>query len=532
MKIKTQFQINISVAIGLAIIVAGILFYADRRIDAETEKNFLADQISKSVFELFMVSNTYLTYREERPRMQWDLKLASLKKLINEAKAEKTTEGETLQILSQRCDEMGALFEKIVSYPGRLANTSGEEAALIREAHDRLTTSLIAKGQEMVNYAFLLIQESNRDLSSVKKGSITLVMVSILLAIAVSILISILLSRRILTDLRLLQKGTEIVAGGNLDHRVDIERKDEIGQLAIAFNEMTRRLNEFEKELEINIERLAQSNRDLQDFAFVASHDLQEPLRKIQAFGDRLKEKQGAGLSEEGRDYLERMQNAAVRMQTLIQALLTYSWVTTRPEPFSPGSLATPVREAKSNLAARIEQTGAQVEVGHMPVIESSPHQMQQLFQNLLSNSLKYRSEKKPVIKVTANHIKDPESKKAVTGGQWVRIFVEDNGIGFDEKYLDRIFQPFQRLHVRSEYEGTGMGLAICRKIVERHGGTITAKSVPGKGTTFIITLPVSQKRSDGEIGRLGDRETKELTRRRGDTEMGRIREWNDGILE
>ncbi len=118
---------------------------------------------------------------------------------------------------------------------------------------------------------------------------------------------------------------------------------------------------------------------------------------------------------------------------------------------------------------------------------------MEQLFQNLLSNSLKYRSEGKPIIKVTANHVKDPASKKTSTGGQWVRILVEDNGIGFDEKYRDRIFQPFQRLHGRSQYEGTGMGLAICRKIVERHGGTITAESAPGKGATFIITLPVNQ---------------------------------------
>jgi signal transduction histidine kinase len=137
------------------------------------------------------------------------------------------------------------------------------------------------------------------------------------------------------------------------------------------------------------------------------------------------------------------------------------------------------------------------VEVGRLPAIESSPHQMRQLFQNLLSNSLKYRSEEKPIIKVTANHVKDPASRRTSTGGQWVRILVEDNGIGFDEKYLDRIFQPFQRLHGRGHYEGTGMGLAICRKIVERHSGTITAKSAPGKGTTFIITLPVKQPSSE-----------------------------------
>jgi len=509
MRIKTQFRINILISIGLVLVAGGILFYADRGIEAEVEKNWMADQITRSVFDLHTLTNSYLLYREDRQRMQWNLTLASLKKLIKEAKRDSQNVDENLEIISQRCDEMEALFEKIISYAGRLDNAPAHEAALAREAYSRLITNLTAKGQEMVNRAFLLIQESNRDLSSVKRGSILLVMTSILLAIGISVLISLFLSKRILADLQLLQKGTEIVAGGNLDHRVDIGRKDEIGQLTGAFNEMTQRLSEFERELEINIKKLAQSNKDLEDFAFVASHDLQEPLRKIQAFGDRLKEKYREGLSEEGRDYLERMQNAAVRMQTLIQALLTYSRVTTRREPFSKVSLATPAREAVSNLAARIEQTGARVEVGHLPVIESSPHQMEQLFQNILSNSLKYRSEEKPVIRVSANHVKDPESKKTVTGGQWVRILVEDNGIGFDEKYLDRIFQPFQRLHNRSQYEGTGMGLAICRKIVERHDGTITAKSTPGKGSTFIITLPVRQsgEKTGGEIGRLEDGE-------------------------
>jgi signal transduction histidine kinase len=499
MKIKTQFHINIAIPICLAVVVTGVLFYTDRRIEAEMEKNFLADRISKSVFELFMVSDTYLRYREERPRIQWNLKLASLKKVINNAKHNARNGDENLNVLSQRCDEMEALFERIISNAEKLAKVSGKEAVLIQEAHERLTTNLIAKGQDMVNRAFLLIQESNRDLSSVKRGSIFVVIASVLLAVGISIPSSIFLSKRILGDLQTLQRGTEVVAAGDLGFRVDIRREDEIGELMGAFNEMTRRLNDSEKERESYTKKLSQSNRDLEDFAFVASHDLQEPLRKIQAFGDRLKQKKSEGLGEEGRDYLERMLNASVRMQALIQALLAYSRVTTRPEPFSRVSLTTLVWEAVSDLAARIEQTGARVDVGKLPTVEASPHQMRQLFQNLLSNSLKYRNEGKAIIKFTGDHVKDPASKKTSTGGQWVRILVEDNGIGFDEKYLDRIFQPFQRLHTRSEYEGTGMGLAICRKIVERHGGTITAKSAPGKGATFIIVLPVEQRPGRGE---------------------------------
>jgi signal transduction histidine kinase len=504
MKIKTQFRINILISICLALVVAGILVFTDSRIDREMEKNFLADRISKGVFELFMVSNTYLTYHEERPREQWAVKLASLRKLIDDARAAVKNQDENLEILSKRSDEMGALFQQITSYAERMGKTPQKNAALIREAYERLITNLTAKGQEMINHSFLLIQESNRDLASVKQRAIGSVIVATLLAIGLSIVISLLLSRRILTDTQLLQKGTEIVAGGNLDYRLEIKRNDEIGHLALAFDEMTRRLNDSEKERESYIKKLAQSNRELEDFAFIASHDLQEPLRKIQTFGDRVKEKWGDGLGEGGRDYLTRMQNAAKRMQALINGLLGYSRVTTRPEPFSPVALIPLVQEVVSDLAVYVEQTGARVEVGKLPVIESSPHQMRQLFQNLLSNSLKYRSGEKPVIRVSANQVDDPAGEKNDPGGPWVKILVKDNGIGFDEKYVERIFQPFQRLHGRSQYEGTGIGLALCRKIVERHGGTITAKSAPGKGATFIVTLPVKQTSGDKDAGEIG----------------------------
>jgi signal transduction histidine kinase len=515
MKIKTHFQINIFVSICLVAAVASILVLTGRRIDREMEKNFLADRISKGVFELFMVSNTYLTYHEERPREQWGMKLASLKKMIDGARVAEKDPDENLEILLRRCDEMGALFQQITSYAQRMDKTSQKDAALVREAYERLITNLTAKGQEMINHSFLLIQESNRDLASVKQRAIESVIGATLLAIGLSIGISLLLSRRILNDTRLLQKGTEIVAGGNLDYRLEIQRNDEIGRLGQAFDEMTRRLNDSEKERESYVKKLAESNRELEDFAFIASHDLQEPLRKIQTFGDRVKEKWGDGLGEVGRDYLTRMQNAAVRMQALIQALLIYSRVTIKPEPFSQVPLGALVEEVISDLAVRIEQTGGEVKVGAMPVIEASLSQMRQLFQNLLNNALKFHGEERPLIKVSGKEVHHSPSNEGSMGEPHVEIRVEDNGIGFDEKYLDRIFQPFQRLHGRSHYEGTGMGLAISRKIVERLGGTITAKSIPGKGSTFIVILPVKQKSmealeaSSGEEGQSERKQTR-----------------------
>lgn len=238
-----------------------------------------------------------------------------------------------------------------------------------------------------------------------------------------------------------------------------------------------------EEELERRNEELRRSNEDLEHFASVASHDLQEPLRKIQAFGERLESRYGDGLPERGQDYLRRMQNAAGRMSTLIQDLLAFSRVTTRAQPFERIDLDEVVARVLSDLEVQIERSEGQVVVGELGRIDADPLQMRLLFQNLISNALKFRrAEEAPRVVV-----------EGMRDGEQIELRVRDNGVGFEEKYLDRIFDVFQRLHGRGTYEGTGMGLAIARKIVERHGGEITARSVPGEGATFVIILPIEQ---------------------------------------
>ena len=239
-----------------------------------------------------------------------------------------------------------------------------------------------------------------------------------------------------------------------------------------------------EKELRDHAAQLEALNEELQEFAFVASHDLQEPLRKIQAFGERIRARHARAMDDIGRDYLSRMERAAARMQSLLAALLDYSRVTTTGRQWEPADLNDALRGVLEDLEVTIFRCRGRVEVGNLPVIEADAVQMRQLFQNLISNGLKYRREgEDPSVRVSSR-----------TCGGKVEIDVKDNGIGFDEKYLDRIFKPFQRLHSHADYKGTGMGLAICRKIVERHGGSITAGSAPGKGSTFTVTLPVKQQ--------------------------------------
>jgi len=263
------------------------------------------------------------------------------------------------------------------------------------------------------------------------------------------------------------------------------ERKQMEEALQKSRDNLELKVHERTVELKTYMRKLEESNRALQDFAFIASHDLQEPLRKVTAFGNMLKQDCGSALNDQQRDYLERMLNANRRMQSLLTGLLDYSRVATSSEPFKQVDLSDLIGEVISDLEVRIVKTGGEVHVEDLPVISADPTQMRQLFQNLIGNALKFHKEgEKPVISV----------KKAATVDEYIQIVVKDNGIGFEEKYVDKIFTPFQRLHGKSSpYEGTGMGLAICRKIVERHGGSITAKSAPGAGSTFIITLRENQ---------------------------------------
>jgi PAS domain S-box-containing protein len=251
-----------------------------------------------------------------------------------------------------------------------------------------------------------------------------------------------------------------------------------------------------EEKLRRFADQLERSNQELQSFASVASHDLQEPLRKIQAFGDRLQAKCGEALGEQGRDYLARMQNAAQRMQTLIQDLLKLARVTSRAQPFEPCNLGEIVQQVLSDLEIATEQSAARVEVGSLPTIDADPLHMRQLFQNLIANALKFQKPgEPPEIRISGREF---EVHEHLIAGAWpgdrvCQIRVEDNGIGFDEQFAEQIFIVFQRLHSRDEYAGTGIGLAVCRKITDRHGGSIVAKSSPGQGASFIITLPVKQ---------------------------------------
>lgn len=245
------------------------------------------------------------------------------------------------------------------------------------------------------------------------------------------------------------------------------------------------KLLEIEKEkVEHYSEELMRSNKALKDFASVISHDLKEPLRKIMFLAKNLQSSSGKKVNGNEQEDINKIIYSSNRMNKLIHNLLVYSKVSSEKVNFTPVNLNEVVANVLTDLETRVIETKSKITVDKLPCIESSEFQMQQLFQNLISNSLKFhRKDVAPDIKI--------HSKKIING-YW-EIRVEDNGTGFDEKYLDIIFKPFQRLHPASEYEGTGIGTAICYKIVQEHGGTITANSQLNKGSVFIIQIPETQ---------------------------------------
>lgn len=275
---------------------------------------------------------------------------------------------------------------------------------------------------------------------------------------------------------------------GGIDSWFDImSAKMEDGVL-VTFTDMTA-LKKLQIDLETLVNELKKSNENLQEFAYVASHDLQEPLRKIQVFSERLQKDVGDKLSEENKRVFERMIASTQRMSQLINDLLSYSQLTTKPSAFKTINLKNLIQHVLTDLEATVNEKKATISAGELPDVKGDPVQLRQLFQNLLSNSLKYSKEEiPPVVSINSKVV-----QKEINGviNSYLKIEITDNGIGFEQQHAERIFKVFQRLHGRSEYPGTGIGLAIVQKVVENHHGFITAVSEPEEGSTFKVYLPV-----------------------------------------
>lgn len=323
-----------------------------------------------------------------------------------------------------------------------------------------------------------------------------LVLIILLIVLVLTGIMSFSIAQSISGPINVLVKGAAIIGSGNLEHKVGMNLKDEVGSLSRSFDKMTNDLKttlasrdelnreitvrkQIDEALRLTSKDLSRSNKDLEQFAYVASHDLQEPLRAVGGFMGLLKNQYYDKLDDQAREYIDFSVDGAERMQSLIEGLLSFSRVGTRGGEFASVNLGNALDGALANLRTLIAESNAVVESDPLPVVNADPLQMTQLFQNLIANAIKFHGPRPTEVHIGAQ-------RKDRT---W-EMHVRDNGIGIEPQYFERIFMIFQRLHTRTQYKGTGIGLAVCKKIVERHGGTIWVESVPGNGSAFYFTIP------------------------------------------
>jgi signal transduction histidine kinase len=318
------------------------------------------------------------------------------------------------------------------------------------------------------------IRVSAADAQKSASDSTRLVIVASLIGIGVALAVAIAVTLGISAPLRRLRASADRIAAGEMVEPGLTHRRDEIGSLSRAMTTMVRSLNQQAAELK-------RSNADLEQFAYVASHDLQEPLRMVSGFTGLLKRRYGGKLDADADEYIEFAVSGANRMQSLINDLLSYSRVGREEVAAKAVDTQVALDQALANLQTAIEDRSAMVSCGQLPTVWANHGMLVRLFQNLISNALKFCKAERPIVRIQAE----------ARGGDWV-FSVADNGIGIEPQYKDRIFLIFQRLHKQSEYPGTGIGLAVCKRIVERNGGRIWLESEPGKGTTFFFTLPAT----------------------------------------
>jgi len=298
------------------------------------------------------------------------------------------------------------------------------------------------------------------------------------LVILGSSMIALLLSRRIVGDVRRLQEHAQALGKGELDRPVRVEGISELKELALAYQEMATRRKEAEDAQLRTAENLARSNQELQQFAHLAAHDLQEPLRMVKGFMSLLQRQYQDKLDVKAVEFIHVAVEGTARMSRLISSLLSYAHVDYQGQPFEDVDCNEVLRRVLENLRVAIHETGAVVEFDPLPTLQGHPSQLEQLFQNLLSNAIKFHDRRPPVVHVSARRLDEA----------W-EFSVRDNGIGIAPDLKGRLFMMFQRLHDREKYPGTGIGLATCKKIVERHGGKIWGQSQPGEGSTFWFTI-------------------------------------------
>ena len=495
MNIKSRLYMSAGISIILVVILLSLVLVTSGRIAEGSKKHELLDNVHGGVAELDILTYDYLLHREERMEQQWHSKYNSLAEILDEAAKEELTSIRTdyasLDDLFTKITERSQKTQKLIQ-----EGASQEKIDAVIALEERLVAHLLITSHSIFTGASILAEGAQAEVKAFQRLS-TILTSALMIILAITVTTSsLLVARSISKPLDELTKGTKIIGKGDLEHKVGIQTKDELGQLAAAFNEMTESLkgitasrNELNREvaerkraeeetLKANTE-LAAVNKELEAFAYSVSHDLRAPLRSIDGFSQALMEDYPDRLDENGKDYLQRVRSATQRMGVLIDDLLSLSRVTRsemRHETVNLSALAQSIAEE-----LRKTQPERQVTFVVAPGLTTcgDTHLLRLLMENLLSNAWKF----------TGNRLK-ARIEFGVTQSDGKEVFfVRDDGAGFESLYTDKLFNAFQRLHSSKEFEGTGIGLATVKRIINRHGGKVWAEGAVEKGATFYFTL-------------------------------------------
>lgn len=507
MRIKSRLVLAAGLVAATAAALTLLTLSVTRNLAAAVDDHRLAWQAGQSVIHLQAIGYDYLISGEEETLRQWRSRHAELLSLLSRLWQSPSSDATLMQPLVAAAQQVGALFNALsverAAGSEPMSQHAGAARAQFLDLQQALTGLADALGQ--------LDQGNAEQVMSLKQRLLSVALVGLLLTGLALAIAALWLTRTVLHPLAQLTHTLDGIDVDNLDRRVGLHREDEVGQLARAFDRLLWRLQRATASRDrmqavarrsARVEReLKRSNQELEQFASVASHDLQEPLRTITSFLQLYLRRYGDGLDQTATEYLDYALDGARRMRVLIDDLLVFSRIGTSTQAFEPVDLSQVVTQVQADLSNRIGETNANIQVETLPIVSVDRSQMAQLFANLILNAIRYRSAAAPVIRITAarrqlgSHQDAPATSTVASahearGSEWV-ISVADNGIGIEPQYFERIFIIFQRLHSRSQYPGTGIGLAICQRIVERHGGHIWVESQPGQGSVFSFSLPV-----------------------------------------
>ena len=489
MRIVTRLAIIATLPAAFGLAVSAVDAWSGARVDQALHTYELAGGIELAIFELYRVADDHLRHpAEARPQRQLQEKQAQLSNLLSQPVADAQGQG-LLKTLRNHFDSLNALIARVRNHDD-VATNDTQATHQLREQQWQQSQVLT---QAMVSDALRLSRLSISRVTGASQYRDAIVYPLRVLLALLLVGVAYLLARRIKTSLRALRIGTERITEGDLEHRIPLRINDELGALADSFNQMAQTLSTTMA----SRDELERSNRDLDEFAYIASHDLKEPLRGIYNYSSFLLEDYGHRLEEDGQSKLQTLLRLATRMEALIDALLWYSRVGRTDIETTRYDLNAILREVLDSLQQRIEQDQVNIAVPRpLPAAQCNQQRTGEVFQNLISNAIKYNDK---IPKQVEIGYLDPGAEQADRAPNGHTVFwVRDNGIGIREKHLDSVFHIFKRLHARDKYGGgTGAGLTIVRKIIELHGGDIWVDSSYGQGSTFYFTLPTGEATYD-----------------------------------